>query len=206
MDSETISKSKSKNFVDNLGNVYILGEFDETISTCVIPELVNVIGKLATTKNATITIYINSCGGYCYELYGLLTLLAKARNMGIMIVTVVIGVAYSAASMLAVCGDHRAMWKYATQLMHYGTYPAVTHTPLQVERETRQAKNHFKNISDIYKNHTKLSLEKIEEFMSDDSKYLTPQECLKYGLIDEIVDEPAYEFKSVSKPNKKKGK
>lgn len=192
---------KSENFVDENGNVYILGEFDKSISTEVIPALVTTINQLSTKKNPVLHIYINSYGGYCHELYGLLTLLTKAKAQGIYVVTVVIGVAMSCGSLLAVFGDHRVMWKYGTNLMHYGQTFMNPTTPLQVDRESKNAKIHFNNIVDIYQKHSKLSPSQIKEFMKDDSMYLTAQECLKYGLIDEIVDETALKKDDNKKDN-----
>lgn len=189
----------SKNFVDENGNVYILGDFDKTISTEVVPKLVDVIDKLSSTRNPIINVYINSYGGYCHELYALLTLLAKAKAQGISIVTIVLGVAMSCGSLLAVFGDHRVMWKYGTHLMHYGQTFLNPTTPLQLERESKNAKIHFDNLVKLYSENTKLSVTQIKEFMKDDSMYLTAQDCLKYGLVDEIVDETV-----LKKDNKKK--
>lgn len=176
----------SKNFIDN-ESVYILGEFDETISTNVIPGLYNMINKLSSVKNPCINIFINSRGGYTSELYSLYYLLCDAKSKGIKIITHNMGTAFSAGSLLAVVGDYRKMFKYATNLMHFGQSYAHVETPKQQTCENKRIKEHFNSIVDIYKNHTKMDIKKIEEFMNDDLCYLNAKDCLKFGLCDEIV-------------------
>jgi ATP-dependent protease ClpP protease subunit len=176
----------SKNFIDN-DNVYILGDFDETISENVIPGLYNMINKLTSTKNPNIEVFINSRGGYTSELHSLYYMLCIAKSRGIKITTNNMGMAFSAGSMLAVIGDHRRMFKYATNLMHFGQTGSRVETPKQQTRENKRVKEYFSYVVDVYKNHTKMDIKKIEEFMNDDLCYLNAKDCLKFGLCDEIV-------------------
>ena len=78
------------------------------------------VNHIETFKDPVIHIYINSCGGNAYELFGLLSVLDIAKSKGISIHTHVIGVAYSAGSILAVYGDHRTMSRYSDHLLHLG--------------------------------------------------------------------------------------
>ena len=64
-----MENKKTKNFVTDDGNVYILGDFDSTISTEVIPILMSLIDQMAARKNPEIHIYINSPGGDACELF-----------------------------------------------------------------------------------------------------------------------------------------
>ena len=180
-----MAEIKSKNFIKS--NVYILGDFDETISKNVVPELYNIINNISSAKNPVIELFINSRGGYTSELYSLYYMLCIAKARGITIITNNIGRAFSAGSLLAVVGDHRRMFKYATNLMHFGETGACVETPMQQKRENKRIKEHFNHVVDIYKNHTKLDAKKIEELMNDDLCYLNAKDCLKYGLCDEIV-------------------
>ena len=68
------NKNKVLNYMDKDGNFYILGEFDSTISENVVPNLVKRIQEEEDKPNPSIWFYINSNGGYCHELYNLLTL------------------------------------------------------------------------------------------------------------------------------------
>ena len=116
-DAATEEERKSCNFVKN-GKVYILGDFDDSISRYVIPDLADMIAEGAGQKETMIPIYINSWGGEADKLESILSLLSIASRNGIRIVTYNIGVAYSCGSMLAAAGDYRFMSKSARNMMH----------------------------------------------------------------------------------------
>jgi ATP-dependent protease ClpP protease subunit len=178
---------KSKNFVTDDGNVYILGEFDSTISTEVIYALVSLTEQLAHIKNPTIHIYINSYGGDASELFSLLSILDDAKKKNITIYTHVIGVAYSAGSILAAYGDYRTMSRYSDHLLHLGCAGAEFSAFEQLKREAENNVKHFNKILQIYSEHTKIPKKKLTEMLKDDKLYLDADQCLKYGICDEIV-------------------
>ena len=179
--------AKSRNFVTDDGNVYILGEFDSTISTEVIHAVTSLVNQIGALKDPVIHIYINSCGGNAYELFGLLSVLDVAKSKGISIHTHVIGVAYSAGSILAVYGDHRTMSRYSDHLLHLGCAGAAISTFEQLKREAENNIKHFNKILSIYSEHTKIPKKKLEEMLKDDKLYLDAEQCLKYGICDEII-------------------
>lgn len=184
----TTNDQKLLNYVSSTGDVFILGEFDSTISQHVVPAFRQLIDDKAKERDAFITIYINSNGGYTHELYNLLSLIELAHARGVGIVTVVMGRAYSCGSMLAIHGDHRVMYKYSSHIIHLGRQGALDiSTEKQIKRETTQMENHFNNIRKLYKEHTKLPAKELEEALTDDSYFLTAEECVKYGLCDEIL-------------------
>lgn len=188
--TETPSRNsvpKPRNFVTDDGNVYILGEFDFTISTEVIPIVTSFIGQMAPLKDPVIHIYINSCGGDAYELFSLLSVLDCAKSKGIAVHTHVIGVAYSAGSILAAYGDYRTMSRYSDHLLHLGCAGAEFSTFEQLKREAENSVKHFNKILRIYSEHTKIPKKKLEEMMRDDKLYLDAEQCLKYGICDEIT-------------------
>ena len=73
-------------------NIFIYGDFDNSISQHVIPSFIKIIKE---KKNNIIDFYINSCGGYTNILKELLGLIELARNDNIIIRTFVFGIAYS---------------------------------------------------------------------------------------------------------------
>jgi len=180
---------KKCNFVDEAGNFYILGEFDESISQNIVPNLIKKIAEEEDKPNPQIWFYINSNGGYCHELYNILALLDIAKAKGIRIYTVVTGRAYSCGSILAMHGDHRAIFKYGKHLMHLGEAGTLNHTFKQLERETNTIKEHFENIVKMYIDNTDIPEKQIREMLLDDSCFLNAEECKKLGLVDEILGE-----------------
>ena len=180
-----IPEVSKENFVCD-DKVYIMGDFDRSISSEVIPGLMNIISMKRNTVNPVIEIYINSHGGYAHELFGLMSIMDIGRSYGIKFVTYNIGLAASCGSLLAVYGDHRYMSKFATNLMHLGQAGSMFSTFKQMERQNENNKKHFNKIIDIYTATTKLDKKKITELLTDDSLYLDPKQCLKYGLCDEV--------------------
>lgn len=174
------------NYVDN-GSIYILGDFDETISQNVIPEFKKLIDSKKAFKDSTIDIYINSRGGYEKELMGMQMMCDLARKDGIKINTYVLGYAYSCGSLLAVYGDKRYMYKNASNLMHLGECSKPAKTPLQLERIKKHLDEFFESTIQTYVTRTKMPEKEIRKQLSDDRYYLNAQECLKYGLCDEII-------------------
>lgn len=184
--AEPIEKNCT-NYVDG-NSVFILGAFDDTISKNIVPNLVKIINQQKSLKNGKIDFYINSYGGYCSELYSILSLVSLAKSNGIKINTFNMGIAYSCASILSVVGDERKMFKCAKNLMHLGETFSASSTFMQLDRNHKRQKDHFNNIVSMYATHTKLTEKKIRELMSDNCCYLNSNECLKFGLVDEVCD------------------
>jgi ATP-dependent protease ClpP protease subunit len=177
------------NYVDTAGNIYILGDFDSSISQNVVPGLVKRIQEETDKPNGQIWFYINSRGGYCHELYNLLSLIDVAKSVGIKIYTVIMGNAYSCGSILAIHGDHRAIYKYGKHLAHLGQQGDTVTTFKQIERSNKKMVEHFENIVQMYKDNTDMPEKMIREVLLDDSFYMNAEECKKYGFVDEIIGE-----------------
>lgn len=177
----------SDNYVEG-NSIYIMGGFDDTITKNVVPNLVRIIEQQRKLRDGKIEFYVNSVGGYVYALNSILTLVSIAKSHGIKIVTYNMGEAYSCGSILCVVGDERYMYRYAKNLMHLGQDFSVSSTIKNLKRNGRRSMRHFEGIIDIYKRHTKLSVDKIREIMSDDCYYLDAKECVRHGLADKILD------------------
>ena len=184
-DTEVVKKSQ-ENFV--VGNrIYILGPFDRSISSEVIPVIVELIDQIKSEKDPAFEIYINSYGGYAAELFGLIAVLDIAKAAGIKIITYNLGVAMSCGSLLAVIGDYRYMHKYATNLPHLGQMGMTLSTVEQLERNAKRVAEHFGKIYSIYAAHTKLNKKQLDKVLKDDDYFMSADECLKYGFCDEII-------------------
>lgn len=185
-EEEASTKGQSANFVDGT-NIYILGDFDKTISTNVIPKLVDLISSSNYIKNPEINIYINSYGGFAHELLGLMTLIEKAKSLNIKINTYNIGVAYSCGSLLAIIGTHRYMYRYADNLPHLGKVFISPQTVEQLNRGTQHACDWFNTIYELYVTYTKMPKKELLKVLKDDDYHMNADECLKFGFCDEII-------------------
>lgn len=181
-----IDKQSKSNFVKG-NRVYILGDFDKTISQNVIPNIVELIDGAHFMKEPEIEIYINSCGGYSCELLGLLSILELAKKRGVKIITYNIGYAYSCGSILSVIGDRRYMYRYADNLPHLGQIFLTPQTVEQLERGTKHAVDWFSVIYEIYSKYTKIPKKELIKTLKDDDFHMNAEECLKYGFCDEII-------------------
>ncbi len=187
MDSgSSVEDRKSNNYVRN-GRVYILGDFDDSISKFVIPDLNEMISEASGQRDVTIPFYINSDGGDASQLQSLLSLIGIAHQMGIRIMTFVLGNAYSCGSLLAVCGDVRLMGKGARHMMHLGEIGSGSKTYEQLKRNNKDAKDFFDDTVRMYVDHTKMTEKQVKEILKDDMYWMDAKQCLKLGLCDSIV-------------------
>lgn len=185
MNSEDKYENGRDSFIKD-GKVYIFSQFNEKISK-LLPELNTLIYQVKDLKDPEIEFIINSPGGYATELFGLLSYIDVAKSLGIKIITRVIGMAASCASLLAVVGDERYMHKYSFNLMHYGySGTGLCQNPEEMLRYANYTNMHFENIVDVYARHTTLKRDKIRSLMKSDNLYLDPKTCKEYGLCDEI--------------------
>ena len=183
---EDENQKKSTNFVDG-NNVYILGDFDKTISINVIPKLVDLINSAKFMRDPEIDIYINSYGGFASELLGLMTMIEQAKKAGITINTYNIGCAYSCGSLLSIIGDHRYMYRFADNLPHLGQVFIAPQTVEQLNRGTQHACDWFSTIYNIYATYTKMPKKELMKVLKDDDYHMNAEECLKNGFCDEII-------------------
>lgn len=129
-----------------------------------------------------INLHIQSGGGH------LLSGLAAAdyiKKNPLWINTIVDGYAASAATLMSVMGDHRQITENSYMLIHqlstmfWGTYE-------NQKDEMQNSDKFMQSCIKIYEERTKLSKKKLEKLLKHDL-WLSAKECLKYGLVDEIV-------------------
>ncbi len=129
-----------------------------------------------------IRIHINSYGGSVFAGLAAVDYILTAR---VPVETVVEGCAASAATLMSVVGKKRYMHKNACMLVHqlsghmWGKYQ-------EMEDDMENSKMLMNKIKDIYKKHTKIPKNKLDEILKRDI-WWDAQQCLEYGMIDEII-------------------
>jgi ATP-dependent Clp endopeptidase proteolytic subunit ClpP len=136
------------------------------------------------TPPARIFIHINSQGG---ELFTGMAAVDSILNCKAPTVSVIDGCAASAATLMSVVADERKINKHAFMLIHqlssgmWGKYR-------DIKDEVENLDKLMETIRSIYSKYTKIPKKKLDEILDHDL-WLSAEECLKYGLVDEIIGE-----------------
>jgi len=129
-----------------------------------------------------IVLHINSPGGSMMSGLNVMDAILACKSD---VITVVEGAAASAATFLSVVGKKRYITPHSIMLIHQlrsmfmGKYDE-----LQVQK--RNADMLMGIIEEIYGKYTKIPSKKLKTILKRDL-FLTAQQCLKYGLVDEIL-------------------
>lgn len=180
-----MTDKKELNFFDK--HFYIHGDFDESISTNIIPKLIDEIEAKRNQKDATIKFFIASNGGSSFMLENILAHVERAKSLGIIVETYVFSHAYSAGSVLACAGSfgHRYIGESAEHLLHLPrTGTGCVSTDLQLDRNVERAKRHFNRSRARYKKYAKVK--NLTKMLKDDDYFLYGQEIIDNGLADKF--------------------
>lgn len=166
-------------------NIFLTKEVNEESIATIQAELFYLASKMSPeeSKNDPITIYINSPGGEVYSCLGLYDVMQLFINQGYVIRTINIGLAASAAAVILLAGSkgYRYCLPHSTTMLHQpssGTYGTITDMKIAVTEGDRLKKL----LNDIVIQHAG---EQVVELMERDA-WISPEEALKFNLIDEI--------------------
>ena len=177
----------SLNYIQD-NNIFILGDFDSTISTEVIKYLPNLIKVVSEEKHPIINIFINSSGGYTHILNSMLYHISSMKRNGIKIVTHNLGNCSSCASHLFIVGDERYMLDSALLLFHYGEVSFSNRSCKETAEHLKYLQNFQDNSVRHMEKYTKIPKKEIDRMLSTDNIYLTAEDCKKFGVTDYIVE------------------
>lgn len=137
------------------------------------------------TQSKPIQIHINSPGGEICSMLGLISTIKSMQEVGYIISTINVGMAYSAACWLLMAGSpgYRKSLKYCRIMAHTlssGTYGKIADMIIDVEE-----------CKALQKVLDQLTIEMACPELIEKSKYLdfymSPEEAIKYNIIDSIV-------------------
>ncbi len=147
--------------------------------------LSNKLRELAKT-NSYITIRMNSGGGSVLEGVAIYNIIASVDAH----VTIIIeGIAASAASFICMAADKVIMAK-ATRMMLHKISGGAWGSATKLRDVADQMDSWEEDLYKLYADKTKLSVEEVKSKFFQEGKdiWLNPQQALKYGLVDEIID------------------
>ena len=133
--------------------------------------------------DATINLYINSNGGEVKEGIGIYN---QLKRHGATVNGVVDGNAYSVAFLILMACDHRTMNLGTSALVH-NMWTIVAGNANDLRKEADALDKLMESNRQIFLDACggKITEEKLMELMEAET-FLTPDECLEYGFIDEV--------------------
>lgn len=135
-------------------------------------------------KPRPIKIFIDSYGGAVYQCFGLLGIMNTSKTP---IHTIVTGCAMSCGFMISIHGHKRFAYEKATLLYHQISAGAVGKIAEMEERMIENRKVQ-KQIETMVLEKTKISKARLKQsYKEKEDWYLTAEESLELGCIDEII-------------------
>jgi len=182
--------------------IVFIGDIDDHAANAIIAQL---IFLRADDPKKDISIYINSRGGI---ISSGLAIYDTMRFLGIDINTYCIGQAASLGALLLSAGTKgkRFALPHSTVMIHQ-PHGGVTGTSADIRIQAEEILKRKKILAQIIAEHTGQKLEQVIED-SDRDFYMTAQEALTYGFIDQVVTpkQASTPEKSEEKKNTRKTK
>ena len=179
--------------------VFMIGEISYRLATEVIMKLLYLDNQ---KRGVEISLYINSPGGSVDDT---MAIYDTMRFIGSPVATYCIGRAQSGAAIILAAGTKgkRHALPHAKVMLHQ-PWGGITGQAADIKIQAEEIIRAKQMINDILAKHTGLPIERIAEETERD-KYLTAQEALEYGLIDDVLSETDAD-KDKKKDNKKNKK
>ena len=176
--------------------VFLIGEISYARAAEVIMKML----YLDNLKRATeISLYINSPGGSVDDT---MAIYDTIRFVGSPVATYCIGRAQSGAAVILAAGSKgkRHALPHAKVMLHQ-PWGGVSGQAADIKIQAEEVLKARTMINEILAKHTGQSIEKIAAETERD-RYMTAEEALKYGLIDEVLHEEDEEKKVKGKSKK----
>jgi ATP-dependent Clp protease protease subunit len=172
--------------------LFMIGEINYVMATNVIMKLLYLDNK---KPGSEINLYINSPGGSVDDT---MAIYDTMRFISSPVATYCIGSAQSGAAVILAAGTKgkRHALPHAKVMLHQ-PWGGVTGQAADIKIQAEEISKAKKVILDILSKHTGQSVEKIASETERD-RYLTAQEALEYGLIDEVLKEEEKKVKKES--------
>lgn len=157
---------------------------DTQLATSVVAQLLVLESE---NSEAPITIYINSPGGSITDGLAIYDVMNKIKCP---VITVCVGMAASMAAFLLSCGSRgkRYCLPNSTVMIHQ-PIGGVQGQAAEIKIVATRILNLYDKLAEIMSKNSFIDKETMKEALDRDN-YLTPEEALKMGLIDKIIDSP----------------
>jgi ATP-dependent Clp endopeptidase proteolytic subunit ClpP len=133
--------------------------------------------------NMKIYLHINSMGGAIYDA---MTIIDTIETSDIPIVSIIEGVAASAATLISVVCDERHITKNSYMLIHQLS-SGIWGNMFEIETEVKNLKKLMTMIQELYTKNTLVDVGSLKRILKKDI-YWNSSECLELGLVDKIIE------------------
>ncbi len=173
--------------------VYFLRDITDEQAERFSKALLIMASERAGRPDAPITIYINSGGGSVGAGLAMMEMIYRMRQQyEAKVHTIVTGYAYSMGAIVVQAGDRRSMGRLSTMMLHGGTW-ILTGEADKIFHDYHKLAVHYEAmISELFATRSgKHDANWWREFIySGHDRFLTAQECLDLGLVDDLLDNP----------------
>lgn len=164
--------------------LFMIGEINFRMATEVIMKLLHLDNN---KPGAEISLYINSPGGSVDDT---MAIYDTIRFVGSPVATYCIGRAQSGGAIILAAGTKgkRHALPHSKVMLHQ-PWGGVTGQASDIKIQAEEIVRSKKAINEILAKHTGQDIEKIA-LETERDKYMSAEEALAYGLIDEVLNEP----------------
>jgi ATP-dependent Clp protease protease subunit len=161
--------------------VFLTGEVDDDSANLITAQL---LFLEAEDPERDISLYVNSPGG---SAYAGMAIYDTMQFVGPDVRTTCVGMAMSAAAMI-LCGGaagKRAALPNAKVMIHQGS-AGFRGTPADIEIHAQEVLATTRRMAEIIARHSGRPVEEVMRDIDRD-RFMTPEDAIEYGLIDELV-------------------
>ena len=161
--------------------IFLTGPIDDNIASLVCAQLLFLESE---NPKKEISFYINSPGGIVWSG---LAVYDTMQYISSKIMTICIGQAASAGSLLLAAGEKDMRFSLPnSRIMIHQPSGGYQGQVTDIEIQTNEIIKTKKRLNQIYSKHTEKNIKEVELIMEGD-KYFSPEEAIKFGLIDKVV-------------------
>ena len=161
--------------------IFLTGPIDDNIASLVCAQLLFLESE---NPKKEISFYINSPGGIVWSG---LAVYDTMQYISSKIMTICIGQAASAGSLLLAAGEKDMRFSLPnSRIMIHQPSGGYQGQVTDLEIQTNEIIKTKKRLNQIYAKHTGKNIKEVELIMERD-KYFSPEEAIKFGLIDKVV-------------------
>ena len=162
--------------------IFLTGPIDDNIASLICAQILFLESE---NPKKEISFYINSPGGIVWSG---LAIYDTMQYVSSKIMTICVGQAASAGSLLLMAGQKGMRFSLPnSRIMVHQPSGGYQGQVTDIEIQTNEIKKTKQRLNEIYAKHTGKKISDVSNIMERD-KYFSPEEAIKFGLIDKVVE------------------